>query len=50
MNKEKYDAAEFAHRFRCDLYKEHFGIPYDEIKDPISDEFWDRIQSIARVK
>ena len=49
MNNRKFEVAEFAHQFRCQLYKEHFGLNEKEIVDPISDEFWEQMQSIARV-
>ena len=50
MNYKKFEVAEFAHQFRCDLYKEHFGLPIEDVIDPINDDFWNDIHSIAKVK
>ncbi|OQR95669.1 phospholipase D2-like [Thraustotheca clavata] len=41
---EPFRVGKFAHSFRCRLFEEHVGT---ELADPISDESWDQLLSIA---
>jgi phospholipase D1/2 len=50
MNGEEYNAANFAHSFRVNLFAEHLGLDSKDkiLEDPLSDEFLELLQNTAR--
>ena len=50
MDGEEYEAAEFAHTLRMDIWKEIFGLSEKELLDPLSDDLWFEMQKITSVK
>jgi phospholipase D1/2 len=43
MDGSPYKAGEFSHSLRTNIFQEHFGLSYDEVKDPLSDKFLETI-------
>jgi hypothetical protein len=39
----------FAHSLRMNLYSEHLGLSFDEVKDPIDPSFVSKMNQIADV-
>ena len=50
MNGNDYDAANFAHSFRVNLFAEHLGLDSKDkiLEDPLSDEFLKLLQNTAK--
>lgn len=43
MGGEPFTVRKFAHDFRTELFKEHFGTNVlEDVRDPVSDEFWEQ--------
>ena len=49
MNKFSYRAGEFAHSLRTSIFQEHFGLDYNDVNDPLDDEFLKLISKNAKV-
>lgn len=49
MDGKRWLASSFAYKLRIALFKEHLGLDEYELKDPVSDQFWERLNSIAKV-
>ena len=49
MNECPYKAGEFSHSLRTTIFMEHFGLSFEEVKDPLSDQFLKTIAANAEV-
>lgn len=49
MNGIGYMAGEFSHSLRTNIFQEHFGLEYEQVSDPLSDNFLDKIYENTEV-
>lgn len=49
MNSNSYMAGEFSHSLRTNIFQEHFGLSYEAVKDPLSDDFLETIYKNTEV-
>jgi len=49
MNGQPFAAPRFAHTLRTHLYQEHFGLPYEAVKDPLDDELLEAMAVRSKV-
>ena len=40
LDSQPFKAYEFAHKLRMNLFQEHFGLPYQQVLDPLDDSFF----------
>ena len=50
MNGHDEQVSKFAHTLRVSLFEKHFGLKYEDVKDPISDSNFERFKEIADVR
>lgn len=50
MNRFNYRAGEFSHSLRTSIFKEHFGLDYKDVNDPLDNAFLTTISNNAKVK
>lgn len=49
MNGSPCKAGEFSHSLRTNIFMEHFGLTYDQVKDPLDEEFLKTIATNTEV-
>ena len=49
MNGVSYLAGEFSHSLRTNIFQEHFGLTFEEVKDPLDDNFLKTISQNTEV-
>ena len=49
MNGQYLEVNEKAHDLRSKLYREHFAMTEQEAEDPLCDDTWNKIRTIANV-